>query len=599
VIICFAGLNLHAQQASDFEDIEAVSKKGFFKEYFKGLFADFTDFGAPFQMTAGIGLNARFYNANGIDNRQQPFFWILNASTNIQIYQLNIPFTALISINRREFTLPNPNPNLPNIKERVNRNFNRIGFSPHYKWMKLHAGHRNMSFSQFTLDNLTYLGGGVELTPGNIRLAAMYGSLARAEPIDQSLLAPNLPIFSRTGWGLKVGYGSDQEFIDLIVFKASDDVNSLTFIDPPEVFAHDNVVIGLNAKKTIFEKFQFSLDYATSALTPNINEIETPDTQFPVPYFLLNAKATTEYKQALETSIDYTGTGFNAGLAFRRIDPKYRSLGTYFFNNDIQDLRARMGFGLLEQTLQLNGSIGIQTDNLDETKSATLTRIIGSADVNYIKENWNMGLTFSNYSSDIEYVLNQELDSLNVVVVTRDIGLNIAYSQTDKKENQHTISLMGNAQVVSDDLVDASNSAESNMYNANLVYALGLSSKWNFNFLINYNQNQLAEMDVKRWGIGGGVSRNFLENKLNLGLNINYFKARVSTITELTNNTTNLRVRANYKIGDNVSMNFNYTLMNRSKNAGGVMTDFTESIGNFGFRYNFSVKPKKKTATSE
>ena len=230
-------------------------------------------------------------------------------------------------------------------------------------------------------------------------------------------------------------------------------------------------------------------------------------------------------------------------------------------------MRARAGFGLLEQALQINGSIGIQTDNLDESKASTLTRIIGSADINYTKNNWNMGLTFSNYSSDIEFVLNRELDSLNVVVVSRDIGLNIAYSQADKNENQHTITLMGNAQVVTDDLVQSNNSAASNMYNANLVYALGLSSKWNFNFLLNYNQNQLMDMEVNRWGIGGGVSKKFFEDKLNTGLNINYFNSSISTITELTNKTTNIRLRANYRIGDNVSMNFNYTLMNRSKNA--------------------------------
>ncbi|MEM6320102.1 MAG: hypothetical protein AAF960_20685 [Bacteroidota bacterium] len=582
------------QELSDFEDVEAVAERGFFKEYFKGLFSDFTDIGSPFQMNAGLGLNARFYHANGIENRQQPFFWILNANVNIQIYQLNIPFTALISINRQELTLPNPNPNLPNVKERFTRNFNRIGFSPHYKWIKLHGGHRNMSFSKFTLDNLTYLGGGVELTPGNIRVAAMYGSLARAEPIDQALLEPNLPIFSRTGWGLKLGYGTEQDFLDLIVFKASDDANSLTFIDPPSVFAQDNVVVGINAQKTFLEHFQFKIDYATSAITPDVNELEVPNTQFPIPSFLMNSRATTEYKQALETSIDYAGTGFNAGLAFRRIDPKYRSLGTYFFNNDLQDLTARMGFGLLAQTLQISGSIGMQTDNLDESKAATLTRIIGSADVNYTKDNWNMGLTFSNYSSDIEYVLNRELDSLNVVVITRDVGLNIAFSKADQKENQHTITLMGNAQVVTDDVIQGENSAESNMYNANLVYALGLSNQWNFNVLLNYNQNQLANIEVNRWGIGGGVSKNFLENKLNLGLNVNYFKATVSTITALTNQTTNLRMRANYKIGDNVSMNVNYTLMHRAKNTAGTITDFTESIGNFGFRYNFSVKPEAK-----
>ncbi|MCU0347303.1 MAG: hypothetical protein MUC59_10175 [Saprospiraceae bacterium] len=74
--------SLMAQQVQDFEDLEAVSKKGFFPTYVKGLFKDFTDFGKPFDYSGGFGINMRSYNALGTTPRQDPFLYTANANFN-------------------------------------------------------------------------------------------------------------------------------------------------------------------------------------------------------------------------------------------------------------------------------------------------------------------------------------------------------------------------------------------------------------------------------------------------------------------------------------------------------------------------------------
>ncbi len=583
-----------AQQVSDFENVEELGSKSFWAKYVKGLFSDFTDLGDPFVLNGGLGLNARTYNAWGTDNRQPPFYWILNANANISIYKLNIPFSALISLNQLEVTKPQA-PGLPPVKDNVTNRFNRIGFSPYYKWLKLHAGHRNMTFSQFTLSNLTYLGGGVELNPGNIRLAAMYGRLAKAEPQDLSLLEPNLPVFQRMGWGVKLGYGSESEFIDFMIFNGWDDENSIPEPIPQEVFVNENLVIGIKAQKTFFEKFSLMVDYANSALTPDISDAPAAN-QFPHPAFLLDGRQNTIYSNALETSVDYAGQGYNLGLKYRRIDPDYKSLGAYFFNNDIEDIAGNASWSLFNQAVQIAVSAGVQQDNLDNSKASTLTRFIGSGNINYTKDKFNLGLNYSNYSSDIEFVFDLELDSLNVVVVTQDLGANASYAIEGESGNQHTFTLATAVQSVVDDMEDPQQSAESKMFNANLGYVYTLSETgWNFTANANYNQNQLAQMDVNRWGLGGGVSKSFLENKLNLGLNVNYFKASVETITNIENATLNLRLRMNYKISDPLSLNLNYSLMNRQKSDDtGNEESITEVIGTLGVRYNFAWQPEFK-----
>ncbi len=97
-----------AQQVSDFEDLEATTKKGFFPTYVKGMFKDFTDFGKPFDYSGGFGVNMRSYNALGTRPRQDPFLYTANANFNARIYKLNLPFSLTIAAKNTEHSYPNP-----------------------------------------------------------------------------------------------------------------------------------------------------------------------------------------------------------------------------------------------------------------------------------------------------------------------------------------------------------------------------------------------------------------------------------------------------------------------------------------------------------
>lgn len=581
-------------QFDEFENIEEVADTGFVKEYIKEKAKGFWDgyFGGdPFAMTGGIGINTRIYNAYGIENRQSPFFWTINANVNFSIYKFNVPFSALISVNQFELTAPNPDPQLPDLRQNLTNRFNRIGASPYYKWVKLHGGHRSMNFSEYTMSNLVYLGGGVDLTPGNLRVSAMYGRLAQAEPLNLSLITPNVPIFQRMGWGTKIGYGDENNFLDVMVFKAWDDPNSISIANPQTVFPNENMVFGIKGQKTLFEKFRLGLDFGRTALTADLTDQTTGNTEFP--FYFINERQNTTYKNALNTTFDYQGKGFIVGVKYRRIDPNYKSLGAYFFNNDIEDYTVNTSFGLFKETVQFSGSFGIQRDNLEQTKQSTLSRAIGAANLNYSKDAFNVGFNYSNYSSDIEYVLDPELDSLNVVIVTQDLGVNGSYTISDTSGLSHTFTLTANFQNVTDDIQDATASSASEMFNANFVYALSLPSGWGINTNLNYNQNALSNVQTQRWGFGGGVSKNFLEGKINTNLNLNYFKTDITT-NNLSNSTLNTRLGFNYNVNKSHSLNINTAVMFRGKtDATGTTENFTEVIGNIGYRFNFGWHPYK------
>ncbi len=588
-----------SQDISDFENLDEVTKEGFFKTYVSNLFKGFTDLGEPFNMSGGLGLNMRSYSAFGADSRQDPFFYSLNANVNIRVYKLNLPFSLLVSAKNTNSSYPNPKElfnafknNVKNKIENQKNRFVRFGTSPQYKWVKLHFGHRSMNFSQFTLANLNFLGAGMELTPGNIRFSAMYGRLAKAEPIDLSLVTPNIPKFERKGWGVKMGYGTNEEYLDLIVFKGMDDPESISIPDTiaEQPSPEENLVIGFNAQKTFLEKFRVKVEYATSAQSPNAVDA-TAGNQFPHPKFLFQGRATTQYKSALESSLDFQAKIFTVGVKYKRIDPNFKSLGAYFFNNDIEDYTGNVSFGLFQNAINANLSAGVQRNNLDNTQPSRLTRFIGSGNISYSAGSFNLGLTYSNNSSDVAYLLDEDLDSLNVVIVTQDAGVNASYSFQDGQSNQHVLTGTFNVQGVTDDVNDPMQSSASQMLVGNLIYNYALTeSQWKFSIKANYNQNELSQMTMNRYGGGLGISKPFLEGKMNTGIDLNFFLMQNENAGDQTN--LNGQFRMNYKIGDAMSLNMNWGLLNTNKTVNSVKESFTELTGTLGFQYTFTKKPK-------
>jgi hypothetical protein len=599
-------LGAFAQQApsvEQFEDLEAVARKGFFKEYFKGMFAGFTDFGEPFDLSGGLGVNMRSYTALGTTPWQDPFFYSLNANVNVRVYKLNAPFSLMISAKNKEAAYPKPKEFIDAFKNNVaaqKQRYVRFGTSPRYKWIKTHFGHRSMNFSQYTMSNLVFLGAGTELTPGKVRLSAMYGQLAKAEPVDLSLVEPNIPKFQRSGWGVKAGYGTAENFVEAIVFQAKDNPNSIFLPDtlPTQVSPEHNEAIGLVAQKTFFEKFKFKADLGASALSPN-SEDTPAGNKFPHPGFLFQGRQTTSYKTAFESSLDYQAKLYTLGVKYKRVDPDYKTLGAYFFNSDIEDWTLNLSTSLLEGALTLNGSGGFQRNNLDGLKPNRLTRkVIGSFDGAYNKGPLSLTGNYSNNASDVAYLLDPQDPILNVIIITQDAGFSATYSVQDSSQNQHVFNLTGNAQIVTDDVEDPATSSFSKMYVSNFVYTLALAAgQWSLSAKANFNQNALSLQRVNRYGAGFGIAKNLFKGKISTGLDFNYFYTVTEGLGNNSNSTGAFRLNWNLTESQAIAMNWNYL---QTKNTGaGVSDKFGEVVGTLAYQYTFMRKPKEPAAEGE
>src|SRR4051812_8689127 len=96
----------------------------------------------PVTVSGNVDLRGIAYSASGIPARRKPFSYILSGNTNIGFYGFDIPLSFTVSEQDRSFSQP----------------FNQFGLSPRYKWLTLHFGYRNLSFSPYTLDGYTMLG---------------------------------------------------------------------------------------------------------------------------------------------------------------------------------------------------------------------------------------------------------------------------------------------------------------------------------------------------------------------------------------------------------------------------------------------------------
>ena len=164
----------------------------------------------PIKVSGSISALNRFYFASGIEDRQENYIWTLSGRLNFSIFGVAVPLSGTITSQNSDFTQP----------------YNRLSVRPSYKWAKAHIGYSNMTYSSYTLAGHTFLGGGLELNPKKIRFAASYGRFATAVPLDVPTNQPFVPSFDRFGYGGKIGYGDESNYIDFMYFTAEDRMDS-------------------------------------------------------------------------------------------------------------------------------------------------------------------------------------------------------------------------------------------------------------------------------------------------------------------------------------------------------------------------------------
>lgn len=522
------------------------------------------------KLNGGISANSTFYYANGIDNRRDPFYWMLSANLNFNILGIiQAPFSVTLSQQNKGFSQPKP--------------FNRFGISPKYKSVTAHLGHRTMNFSEYTLAGNMFFGAGVEVIPEGsfVRVSAMFGRLAK--PVEKSAREGFVfatPTFRRLGYGVKVGLGRKKHLMDLILFSARDDENSIAITEEVIVTPESNLVLAAHSKHQFSNKIVMEFEYAYSLLTRDkrSKKVESEDYSFINNLGgLFKPNISSEFSTALTSSLNYNGEWYQVNIKYRKVDPGYRTLGSSFLNNGMKDITGGISWNLLDQKMNVATNFGMQQSE----KENQVRRVIYGLNVNYnISERISVNTNYSNFATTTRQVMLQKdllVDSLEYFQVSRNGSLNINWKLGNDSSNK-TLFLSGSFQDATD-----SNDNSSTFFSLNIGQQMKISTHWQFSVSASFNRNKSELFNNLSTGPVLSLNRSFLEGKVRSSLSAALLRSYLKG--ELQSDVKNIRLTNSLRIVKKHSVSINLYYLNNHFRAGEVKK-YSEYRGMINYNYS-------------
>ncbi|MFT4534754.1 MAG: hypothetical protein ACJA1A_000700 [Saprospiraceae bacterium] len=456
----------------------------------------------------------------------------MNLNATLSYRQFSIPVSA--SLNNRGTQFSNP--------------FHRYGISPRYKWVKFHLGWRQIQFSKYTLAGTPFFGIGIEVDPGILRFSAMHGKLDRRIRNLNSQQQKVLPI--RKISAVKLGIGSYRNHFDFIFMQASDgigDIDTLNF-EPKE-----NITLGNKFKCSLLKnKVSLYYDAAVSIFTENrerpANLLE--EVSFPRAFNnLLTPNNSTHINYAINGGINFHFGPVQIQNSYRRIMPEYKSLGINYLRNDLEAYLFAPSIAFFDRKLNISGSYGLESNNLDGLRNQDQKRVISSLNVSLNLQNkHNINMQYSNYNFDQQIRFDSLMtDTISLQQVNSNIGGNYNYTAVTERYIQ-TISLIINTQDASViGSPENTNTTFTSMLNYSYANIKGGSS---INGGVSYFKIDVGESMTQQIGLNVGYS--FKTDRQNIYLRMGAVKGIDDAFQNLYGG-----IRYSYKITDLMSINAN------------------------------------------
>lgn len=526
----------------------------------------------PFQYHGTIQLSAGGYTAVGIENRRNPYIWSISGNPTFYLYDIEIPFSFVISEQNRSFRQP----------------FNQFGLSPTWKWITLHGGFRNLTYSNYTLNGHTFLGAGIDLNPKWLRFSAMYGRFQKAIEEDTTDIANELsqytyPAYKRRGFATKIGFGKNNNFLDIIYTKIWDDSASLSKKPEKEkILPGNNSTLGIVAQTTFLKNFTFNLDAAMSALTKDVTSspYDLDDVLMgKIAKILVPGKLSTVVSYALETSLRYNSRPVTILAKYQRIAPEYESYGMYFIQSDLERVTIAPSFRMFKNKLMLGGSYGFQRDNLKNNKLAATRRMIGSANVNY-NAGPKFGVTFSysNFGTTQQPGTKNLNDTAKIDQISHSVMLSPRITLMKDNSLMHNIIMTAVYQNLNDRNKLNTTNFEMKNTNANINYMIGfLPQKLNVNVGVNTNYNILSVGNTLSYGFSTGCNYTFAKDKVTLGEQFNWNKNSFNKVSN--GSTLQNSFNLSYQIVPHHTLSTNVLLTHNKAIDETINPTFTEIMG--------------------
>lgn len=541
----------------------------------------------PFKISGGVSADM-MYSESDIPTtwEEMAFQYFLKGNLTASIYgQISIPVS--FSYSNREFDTRYP---------KNFQNFNRFGVSPKYKWITVHGGWRNMRFSKYSLNGHTFLGGGIELTPGDFEIKLMHGRLLKGVKPDTTVNSPgNKPAFERWGSGLQVVHKNKGNKYGFSIFRSADNYASIEGgLDSLGITPEENFVASVQIAQKINNFISLKLEYASSQITED-NRTNIEGNTFFKDNIYFNKNNSTKNTNAINSNLDFQINKMSIGVGYERVEPEFRTHGAYFYNNDFENVTLNFASPFLKEKLNFSSSFGFERDNVGKTKTSTSNRLIGQANLSWIAtEKLQFNTSYSNFRNitefnpyaNIQTTINpyDNVDSLRFVQVSQNTSLNMTYNTQSETLGQSVSVMLSMMQTDAELGGEVQNSGadfySSNVaYNLNFIpYALSVTTSANFNWAVMQEQEN---------GMFGP----------SLGINTKIFKAVNTGVMYTWNmpvgdgqnsgNIQRLQYTASYTLNKKHSFNLSAVWMNKE------MIDSNQEkkmVNNYLVRFGYAYK---------
>lgn len=536
----------------------------------------------PVRFTGGINANSVLFAGDGPTMRD-PFTYFLQGNVNANIFgQINLPFSFNLTNSGKGFNYPT----LPN----------RLSLNPTYKWISGHIGDVAMTFSPYTLSGHQFRGAGFELTPdGAWKWSAMYGRLNRAVEYDP-MVNNAQPGYKRMGYGAKVGYEKAKYMLGLTMFRAKDELNSLS--NKPDslmIFPQQNLVMGWEAKVKPLKGLELSTEFATSGMTRDLRDTTDRESRNYLGW-LSKGNGSTAYYNAFKAGMNYTYKKSTLGVGYERVDPGYQTLGAYYFNSDLENITVNMSQVFLKDKMNLAVNVGFQRDDLDNSKASGTRRFVGSANIGYNpNKKIQTTLSYSNFQTYMNMrpqfdQINQasqfqNIDTLNYVQISQNANANINWLTKKNEKQTQSLNLNMSFQDASDQQGGVvANGNASQFYNLAAAYSLVLIKQgMGVTLAYNTSYNTIGKNDFLTMGPTLSVNAKLLKKTLTTSFSTSYNLSNSLGVRQ--SSVLNVRANASYVLMKKHNLNFSLMNQNRNMQAKGKTSDLTTTLG-----YGYSFK---------
>lgn len=560
-----------------------------------------------------ISNSTTYYEASLLEDRRIPLESYLSGNINFDFFgKVQMPFSFNINSQSLNFTHPFDK------NYRFQQPFNGLQFRPMYKGLTLLVGTNSMVFSPYTLNGHRFNGLGIEYKPkregffGGFMLGTL---LQRVQPQFDSAtnkLLINQPSYEQNGFGVDIGFKNKQKSLELILFKASDDVGSLgEKADTIKGLALpvQNVVASIKGSSNLGKKFFVNFEFAVSGLTQLKSKLESGESQsFGSLAGLLMVNGSTIYRNALKTSITYKGKTFNLGVEYNRVDPDYKTLGAYYFTNNLENIKGNFATQLMMGKLSVLGSLGRQSDLANDGKSQSMFQWVGNTSITYKpSETFNTSLVYSNFTSftnlrpQLEYLTSivpyNALDTLNYRQISQNLQGSITKIINPQNRDKRR-AIMADFLLQKSDDVQGKLSTGSLVSNLNVRYSLSNTIKKEVlgaGFALGRDDYLIS----KTWLIGPSFTyaRGFFKNQLKTQTAMNVLRTLSST--QANSNVFNARMGASYSLEKKHNLNLTFMFMKRDLDESSLGYPNTWQITatlSYAYRFSLMDTSKKKKA---